>query len=206
MELPAELLYAILTAAGRQLLSRQLSRQLSILGSQLVDHLCLTQSADAAAVKALVGWCTGLKSLDLTQMREGCVDDELLAWTLEAHPALEILDVSSSGGQLTSRTLAMCRSIPSLRLRAEGCWRMHEAHPSLSPREVVAVQIQALRGDAGSGEGIAACFRFASPANRQHTGPVMRFVHMIRRGYSCMLRSQTARVAWVAGGLERDTH
>lgn len=50
--------------------------------------------------------------------------------------------------------------------------------PELSPQEVVDYQLRALRMDNDQGFEIA--FRFASPANREMTGPVARFAQMIR--------------------------
>lgn len=66
--------------------------------------------------------------------------------------------------------------------------------PDLSPAEVVRIQLGALRKNDESGAGIAACFRFASPANQQQTGPVERFGRMIEQGpYSIMLHYQGVR-------------
>ncbi len=54
--------------------------------------------------------------------------------------------------------------------------------PDLSPREVVQVQLNALRRneELGGDEGIATAYRFASPANRAVTGPLERFVGMLK--------------------------
>lgn len=54
--------------------------------------------------------------------------------------------------------------------------------PDLSPREVVRLQLDALRrnGELGGDRGIEAAFRFASPANRAVTGPLERFAEMLR--------------------------
>ena len=74
---------------------------------------------------------------------------------------------------------------------------MHTPHPSLSAREVLTLQLQALRDDGGTGAGIATAFAFASPGNRRHTGPLARFGAMIRQSYGCMLAARAARVACV---------
>ena len=52
----------------------------------------------------------------------------------------------------------------------------------LSPREVVRLQLDALGHNAelGDDSGIAAAFRFASPANRAVTGPLERFAGMLK--------------------------
>ena len=60
--------------------------------------------------------------------------------------------------------------------------------PALSPSEVVRIQIEALRHNDGQNRGIAVAFRFASPANRANTGPLARFIPMIKHGpYALML-------------------
>lgn len=52
--------------------------------------------------------------------------------------------------------------------------------PSYSPKEVVAIQLEALGSARADLEGIEIAFRFASPANRAATGPVQRFAGMLR--------------------------
>ncbi len=61
--------------------------------------------------------------------------------------------------------------------------------PELSPEDVVRIQVEALqRNDEPTPDaGIEAAFRFASPSNRQATGPLARFSQMIRGGYGDML-------------------
>lgn len=60
---------------------------------------------------------------------------------------------------------------------------------ALTPAEVVRIQVEALRtnDDPTPGAGIATVFRFASPGNRQATGPLSRFARMIRTGYPELL-------------------
>jgi hypothetical protein len=61
--------------------------------------------------------------------------------------------------------------------------------PALTPRDVVRIQLQALRRNDVHDRGIAAAFRFASPQNRRSTGPLPRFARMIKEGpYALMLR------------------
>lgn len=57
----------------------------------------------------------------------------------------------------------------------------HRPSPSLSPAEVVAIQLHALQGndEIGGHAGIATVFQFASPANRSITGPLDRFVELV---------------------------
>ncbi len=52
--------------------------------------------------------------------------------------------------------------------------------PELSPREVVELQLRAFRANDEEDRGIDIAFRFASPTNRQVTGPVARFAQMIK--------------------------
>jgi hypothetical protein len=60
--------------------------------------------------------------------------------------------------------------------------------PELDPAEVVQIQLQALRENDETNQGIAVAFRFASPRNKASTGPLERFIHMIKAGpYRLML-------------------
>lgn len=61
--------------------------------------------------------------------------------------------------------------------------------PSLTPEEVVRLQVEALGrvDDPTPGAGIETAFRFASPGNRAATGPLDRFEQMIRMGYPDLL-------------------
>jgi hypothetical protein len=54
--------------------------------------------------------------------------------------------------------------------------------PDFAPEEVVKIQLDALQNNdiLGGDEGVRAAFHFASPANRLFTGPVERFIEMIK--------------------------
>jgi len=66
-------------------------------------------------------------------------------------------------------------------------------NPELSPDQVVRIQLEALRANDAADHGIEICFRFASPSNKSNTGPLARFVRMIKQGpYQLMLEYQTA--------------
>lgn len=68
--------------------------------------------------------------------------------------------------------------------------------PSLSPRDVVTIQIEALRDNDTpyADKGIEVTFRFASPANRRVTGPLERFKAMVRNPvYGPMINHRSAR-------------
>ena len=64
---------------------------------------------------------------------------------------------------------------------------------SLSPLQVVQLQIEALRRNDDKDSGIEVAFRFASPNNKRMTGPLPRFASMIKNGpYALMLRFRDA--------------
>lgn len=53
--------------------------------------------------------------------------------------------------------------------------RITEPNPSLNPVQVVEAQLDALRRNRDDDEGIRITYNFASPANREETGPLDRF-------------------------------
>jgi len=57
---------------------------------------------------------------------------------------------------------------------------VQQPSPSLSPTEVVKIQVAALKVNDASNSGIELTFRFASPENRSTTGPLERFIRMVR--------------------------
>ena len=61
---------------------------------------------------------------------------------------------------------------------------------TLTPREVVAAQLEALRENTPAG--LARVFAFASPANQAVTGPSARFAQMLRAGYPELLGHRSA--------------
>lgn len=71
-----------------------------------------------------------------------------------------------------------------------------EPHPSLSPTEVVRIQLTALQqnDEPTPDAGIRTVFKFASPANRAVTGPIERFITMVKTPlYRPMLSCHTLR-------------
>jgi len=71
-----------------------------------------------------------------------------------------------------------------------------EPEPSLSPQDVVSIQMEALRNNDTPYEnrGIEITFNFASPANKRLTGPIERFAAMVRNPvYGPMINHRTAR-------------
>ena len=52
--------------------------------------------------------------------------------------------------------------------------------PELSPNDVVRLQLLAMQQNDDSDIGIEVTFRFASPANKIQTGPLQRFIRLVR--------------------------
>ena len=70
-----------------------------------------------------------------------------------------------------------------------------EPDPSLSPQDVVSIQIEALRNNDTPYEdrGIEVTFNFASPTNKRVTGPLERFKVMVRNPvYGPMINHRSA--------------
>ena len=72
--------------------------------------------------------------------------------------------------------LAFAVSSPLLAFQA----RNAVPSPELGPAEVVRIQVEALRRNRPSNDGIALTYRFASPNNKRATGPLDRFTEMVR--------------------------
>ena len=74
----------------------------------------------------------------------------------------------------------------------------------MGPTEVVTAQLQALRDNTPLNEGIELTFTFASPRNKAQTGPLDRFVSMVRaEPYDRLLNHVAARSEpiQVVGGI-----
>ena len=52
--------------------------------------------------------------------------------------------------------------------------------PELKPNDVVRLQLLAMQQNDDSDFGIEVIFRFASPANKKQTGPLKRFIRLVR--------------------------
>ena len=52
--------------------------------------------------------------------------------------------------------------------------------PKLKPNDVVRIQLLAMQQNDDSDFGIEVTFRFASPANKKQTGPLKRFISLVR--------------------------
>lgn len=67
--------------------------------------------------------------------------------------------------------------------------------PELSAEDVVRIQLAGLRDARPDGLGILQCFVFASPGNRQVTGPLERFGQMVRQApYDSLARTQAVLI------------
>lgn len=70
---------------------------------------------------------------------------------------------------------------------------LQDAYPSpeLSPEEVVEIQMEAFSNNDEDDTGVAIAFRFASPQNKEMTGPLSRFSTMMRTpAYRPMLTAE----------------
>ena len=68
--------------------------------------------------------------------------------------------------------------------------------PKLNPQDVVRIVIDALSKNDANDNGIRTTWKFASPANQQITGPVERFIPMVKSpAYAPMINSKSAQYA-----------
>ena len=71
--------------------------------------------------------------------------------------------------------------------------------PELAPAEVVRIQVEALRNNSPSSDGIELTYRFASPDNKRYTGPLERFINMVRSApYDRLLNHRRAEYSPMA--------
>lgn len=69
----------------------------------------------------------------------------------------------------------------------------HAPSPGLDPSTVVRIQVEALRNNSLLNEGIVLTYRFASPGNKRFTGPLDRFIEMVRSApYDQLLNHRSA--------------
>ena len=98
--------------------------------------------------------------------------------------------------------LVMCALAATVVFIMAGATAFADAHgPSedLEPRDVVRIQLDALRDNGPDNGGIERTFRFASPANRESTGPLDRFADLFRTpAYRPMLNHESSEVRDVA--------
>lgn len=62
-------------------------------------------------------------------------------------------------------------------------------NPHLTPEQVIKIQLDALQNNdlTQNNEGIRIAFRFASPWNQSSTGPIERFIHMVKNPMYCRM-------------------
>ena len=71
--------------------------------------------------------------------------------------------------------------------------------PELKPTEVVRIQVEALRKNGYTNDGIELTYRFASPDNKRYTGPLDRFIDMVRSApYDRLLNHRRAEYSPIA--------
>ena len=90
------------------------------------------------------------------------------------------------------------RLIASVVLAAALSGAALEPSPKLTPRDVVEAQLAALRSndEPEADAGIRTAFRFASPENKRTTGPVERFIEMVKNPlYAPLLNHRTAHLS-----------
>ncbi len=70
-----------------------------------------------------------------------------------------------------------------------------QPNPALTPDAVVRLQLAALNANGVGDRGIQQCFRFASPLNREATGPLPRFRELLHtQQYEVMLRQRSTLI------------
>ena len=107
-----------------------------------------------------------------------------LAWTL----VISILLLSLTGCSLPSPLTA---DDADQTTGANG--EQLQPNPELTPDQVVRIQVEALQNNDSEDHGIEVTFRFASPANRQLTGPIGRFKRLVKNpAYRPMLNHKAA--------------
>lgn len=73
-----------------------------------------------------------------------------------------------------------------------------EPEPELTPRQVVEAQLAAMQhnDDPEPDAGIRTAFQFASPSNREMTGPVERFIEIVKQpGYDALLNHRQSSLS-----------
>ena len=71
--------------------------------------------------------------------------------------------------------------------------------PKLSPADVVKVVVAALKANDANDNGIRVTFTFASPSNQQATGPIERFIPLVKNpAYAPLLNHKSSAVRELA--------
>ena len=81
---------------------------------------------------------------------------------------------------IKSFTLLVCLFILPFQLWASFDIKNAYPEPELKPNDVVRLQLLAMQQNDDSDFGIEVTFRFASPANKKQTGPLKRFIRLVR--------------------------
>ncbi|MEJ7618009.1 MAG: DUF4864 domain-containing protein [Pyrinomonadaceae bacterium] len=91
----------------------------------------------------------------------------LLLLVASSAPARGFLPGGGDGGQ-------------EARPRANQTKELPRPSPQLSPAEVIGIQLRALKDNDAEDGGLAIVFSFASPSNRFVTGPLERFIKLVK--------------------------
>jgi hypothetical protein len=71
--------------------------------------------------------------------------------------------------------------------------------PDLAPKEVVKTILDALEKNNANDSGIKTAWKFASPANQKATGPLQRFIPMVKNpAYGALLNHKSAKIREIA--------
>ena len=87
---------------------------------------------------------------------------------------------SQRWGVLKSSTLLAFLIILPFQLWASYDLKNAYPGPELKPNDVVRLQLLAMQQNDETDIGIEVTFRFASPANKKQTGPLQRFIRLVR--------------------------
>ena len=94
---------------------------------------------------------------------------------------------------IKSVTLLVCLFILPFQVWASYDIENAYPEPKLKPNDVVRLQLLAMQQNDESNFGIEVTFRFASPANKKQTGPLSRFISLVRNpSYSPLLNHLNA--------------
>ncbi len=79
----------------------------------------------------------------------------------------------------TQETTATVEPSPTAEVQAS---LAEEPHPDLSPQDVVRIQLEAMQNndDPTPDSGIRQAYVFASPSNKEETGPIERFIPLVK--------------------------
>lgn len=93
-----------------------------------------------------------------------------------------------------------------LTIYAKGCYMMAVLTPQVSGAEMIRLQVLAMRHPWDAMAGMTKAFTYASPGNREATGPLSRFARMIHQGYRIMTTATRAFIYPDLLGMSGEPH